>query len=58
LVWRKLTGKGSADGGHADSVAPVLPGRSQRAAAADSETPGKAAPPPPTDDSSANGDPD
>ncbi|HTG40115.1 MAG TPA: hypothetical protein VK697_00750, partial [Methylomirabilota bacterium] len=58
IVWRKLSGKGSADGGQADSGAPVFPGRPERAATADTEAPAKAAPAPPAGDESTNGDPD
>ncbi|MDP9246853.1 MAG: hypothetical protein M3O95_01985, partial [Candidatus Dormibacteraeota bacterium] len=65
MVWRRLTGKGSADGGQVDTGAPVFPGRSERAAAADTvpperatSAPSAAAPGPPADDGSANGDPD
>jgi succinate dehydrogenase / fumarate reductase, iron-sulfur subunit len=55
LVWRKLTGRGSADGGQADAGTPVFPGRSERAAPADTKTLEKAAP---AGDASTNGDPD
>jgi succinate dehydrogenase / fumarate reductase iron-sulfur subunit len=58
MAWRKLTGKGSADGGQADTGAPVFPGRPERARPADTETAGKAAPAPTAGDASADGDPD